>query len=438
MITVLQLHTEKPLPGDILVFLSGQDEIEGLQQLLLEKRKLLGKEHFDLLVCPMFAALPFDEQMSVFNKPPAGTRKVVLATNIAETSITISGIKYVVDTGFVKLKVCHPTTGVEILRLSPTSQAAANQRKGRAGREGPGEAYRLYIEDEFDKMIPQTPPEILRIDVATAYLQLRALGIDVPTFPFLDKPSDKALTKAAQLLRRIDALDNRGGLTEHGRRLATLPLHPLFANMLLHAEEFECVAEMLSLVSMLSTDSLFYFSKTQQGAKAAEVRRTQLQPPDGDHLSLLSIYKQWAKARDSKAFSVEHGLNHHSMLRAKAIREQLKDLLPRVGIKHVTSVGGPENWDKVRMCLLKATFVHAATLMDSSTYSTLIGRLEAKIHPHSSMFKRHPLPKNIVFTEFVTTSKNYLRTVSEVDPAWLMQLCPQYFVSAKDASAAGA
>lgn len=432
MICIMQIHMEKP-SGDVLVFLPGQEDIEGLNNLLLEKRKLL-KHHDkpleDLLIAPIFAALPFDEQVAVFEKPPAGTRKVVLATNIAETSITISGIKYIVDTGLVKLKACHPSTGIEVLKLSSTSKAAANQRSGRAGREGPGEAYRLYIEEEYNQMIDQTPPEIVRVDMATCYLQLKALNIDVLTFPFMDAPDQRHLTKSAMLLLRLGALSRDQQLTELGKRLAVLPLHPLYAKAILISDEFECVAEMLSIVAMLSTDSLFYQSKSLK--TEISIARKALHHPDGDHLTLLNIYKQWAKrSRDSerRAFCGEVGLNHHAMMRALNIRDQLKDLLPQIGITNVSSVGKPENWFKVRQCLLKAMFVNVAKLDDigGTVYTTIMQRQEAKIHPHSSLFQRLPMSPCILYSEFVTTSKNYLRTCTVIDPSWLLEIVPEYF-----------
>jgi HrpA-like RNA helicase len=438
LIAIMQIHQERE-KGDILVFLPGQEDIEGLVSILNDKRKLLaqhtrkdGSALDDLLIAPIFAALPFEQQIAVFNPAPARTRKVVIGTNIAETSITINGIRYVIDAGFVKLKVCHPATGVEILKLSGTSRASADQRSGRAGREAPGEAYRLYEEAEYAKMLAQTPPEIVRVEMASVYLQLKSLGIDVDTFPFMDSPNPQHLKKSALLLLRLGALNREKQLTELGKKLAVLPLHPLYGRALLVSQEFECVSEMLSIVAMLSSDSIFYQSKSQKPEMVAA--RSALQHSDGDHLTLLRIYKQWSQLPEGKRrnFCMEVGLNMHSMKRAHDIRKQLKDLLPQVGIKHVTSVGGVENWSRVRQCLLKGCFVNIAKLdeVGGTTYMTMNSRQQAKIHPHSGLFARRPLPACIMYSELVTTSQNYLRTVTEIEPAWLLTLVPTYF--AKD------
>mmetsp|Transcript_34282 Transcript_34282/g.54761 ORF Transcript_34282/g.54761 Transcript_34282/m.54761 type:complete len:332 (+) Transcript_34282:2-997(+) len=330
------------------------------------------------------------------------------------------------------MKLCHPQTGVEILQLVETSKASAAQRAGRAGREAPGEVYRLYVESEFAKFPEQTPPEILRCEMATIYLQLKTLGIkDVAQFPMVDRPPQQALVKAAQFLVRIGALDrSSGGLTGIGEKLSVLPIHPLYAYFLLIALEFECVAEVLTIVAMLSTETPFFASKKGRQEVAASTRP--ILHEDGDHLSMLSMFTQWKKHPQPKTFSYQHELNHSALDRAAAIRQQLKELVQRSWNAQISSCGGPKNWMQVRRCLLKACFTQTARLdeVSQSTYTTLLSRQQAKLHPSSVLFRKRPLPQCVVYSELVSTSKNYLRTVTEVDPAWLVELCPQHFSTA--------
>jgi HrpA-like RNA helicase len=192
--SVSQIHHKEPA-GDILVFLTGQDEIENVEKLIHERAKNLDPSEMKLLVCPIFASLPTSQQTKVFEPTPPNTRKVVLSTNIAETSITISGIRYVVDTGMVKVRGFNHKTGIETLKVSPVSKASANQRAGRAGREAAGFCYRLYTEALFRELEEETEPEITRCNLASVILLLKASGIDdIVGFDFMDKPSRNSCT----------------------------------------------------------------------------------------------------------------------------------------------------------------------------------------------------------------------------------------------------
>ena len=233
LVTVLQIHKERP-DGDILVFLTGQEEIENMEKLLNEHARALPAECDKLLVCPIFASLPTSQQAKVFDKAPANTRKVILSTNIAETSITISGVRYVVDTGMVKVRSFNPKTGIESLSIQPVSKASANQRAGRAGREAPGTCFRLFTEKAFKSLPEETEPEIKRCNLAMVLLLLKASGIDdLTSFDFMDKPSRDSLVGALETLYALGALSEAGSLTSLGRQMAMFPLEPTFAKVLI-------------------------------------------------------------------------------------------------------------------------------------------------------------------------------------------------------------
>lgn len=213
---VLQIHLDEG-PGDILVFLTGHDDIEAAEQLLTQRAStvVLDSQSLGLAVVPLYAALSPEAQLRVFDPAPQGTRKVILATNIAETSVTIPGIRYVVDSGFVKMRTFSARLGADCLEVVPISKAQARQRSGRAGREGPGKVYRLYTETAFESLEATTDAEIKRANLASVVLQLKAMGIkDVLSFDFIDPPSRGALLRAFELLYALEALDTKGNLTE--------------------------------------------------------------------------------------------------------------------------------------------------------------------------------------------------------------------------------
>ncbi|KAL9373817.1 hypothetical protein Peur_033437 [Populus x canadensis] len=259
LITIFQIHLEEG-PGDILVFLTGQEEIEGVERLVQEQLQKLPEESRKLLTVPIFSSLPSEQQMRVFMPAPAGHHKVILATNIAETSVTIPGIKYVIDPGFIKARSYDPVKGMESLIIIPTSKAQALQRSGRAGHEGPGKCFRLYPESEFEKLEDSTKPEIKRCNLSNVILQLKALGVDdIIGFDFLEKPSRAAIQKSLEELFLLGALTDDCKLSDPvGHQMARLPLDPVYSKALILASQFNCLEEMLIAVSMLSVEFLFY------------------------------------------------------------------------------------------------------------------------------------------------------------------------------------
>lgn len=238
VVTVLQIHATQPL-GDVLVFLTGQEEIETCVEMLQERTKRIGKKLKELVILPVYANLPSDMQAKIFEPTPEGARKVVLATNIAETSLTIDNIIYVIDPGFAKQNNFNSKTGMESLIVVPISKASANQRAGRAGRVAPGKCFRLYTAWAYKyELEDNTVPEIQRINLGNAVLTLKALGInDLIHFDFLDPPPHETLVLALEQLYALGALNHHGELTKAGRRMAEFPTDPMLAKMLLASEK---------------------------------------------------------------------------------------------------------------------------------------------------------------------------------------------------------
>ncbi|KAF6165161.1 hypothetical protein GIB67_000745 [Kingdonia uniflora] len=290
VVTVLQIHvTQKP--GDILVFLTGQEEIEAAEEILKHRTRGLGTKIAELIICPIYANLPTELQSKIFDPTPEGARKVVIATNIAETSLTIDGISYVIDPGFSKMKSYNPRTGMESLLVNPISKASAMQRAGRSGRTGPGKCFRLYTAYNYQNDLEDnTVPEIQRTNLANVVLMLKSLGIhDLLHFDFMDPPPAEALLKALELLFALNALNNIGELTKAGRRMAEFPLDPMLSKMIVASDKYKCSEEIISIAAMLSVgNSIFYRPKDKQ-VHADNARMNFHTGNVGDHIALLKI-----------------------------------------------------------------------------------------------------------------------------------------------------
>lgn len=297
LITVMQIHLSEP-PGDILLFLTGQEEIDTSCEILYERMKSLGSNVPDLLILPIYSALPSEMQSKIFDPAPPGARKVIIATNIAETSLTIDGIYYVVDPGFVKQNAYDPRLGMDSLIVTPISQAQARQRSGRAGRTGPGKCYRLYTEAAYrNEMLPNPIPDIQRQNLAHTILMLKAMGInDLLNFNFMDPPPQQTMITALENLYALSALDEEGLLTRLGRKMADLPIEPPLAKMLIASVDLECSEEILTIVAMLSIGgSIFYRPKEKQAQ--ADAKKAKFHQPEGDHLTLLTVYNGWKASK---------------------------------------------------------------------------------------------------------------------------------------------
>ena len=422
VVTILQIHVTQPL-GDILVFLTGQEEIETCQELLTERTRALGSKIRELLIVPIYANLPSDMQSKVFEKTPPGARKVVLATNIAETSLTIDNIIYVIDPGFNKQNSYNARTGMESLIVTPVSKASANQRAGRAGRVAAGKCFRLFTAWAYQhELEDNTVPEIQRVNLGNVVLLLKSLGInDLIHFDFLDPPPHETLVLALEQLYALGALNHMGELTKLGRRMAEFPCDPMMSKMILASEKYKCSEEILTIAAMLSNNSSIFYRPKDKIIHADTARKNFFQP-GGDHITLLNVYKQWADTDYSSQWCYENYIQHRSMKRSRDIRDQLEGLLQRVEIELVSN---PLDIDNIRKAVTAGYFYHTSRLSKGGNYKTMKHQQTVMIHPNSSMFEE--LPRFLVYHELVFTTKEYMRNVIEVKNDWLLEVAPHYF-----------
>ncbi|KAI9361072.1 P-loop containing nucleoside triphosphate hydrolase protein [Pilaira anomala] len=342
------IHTTEP-EGDILVFLTGQNDIERACKAFEEKSRKTNykrevKYHEEVqnaVVYPLHASLETFDQKAVFELPRRGDRKVVFATNVAQTSVTIPGIRYVVDSGFVKEKSFDPNTGMDALLVTEISQAAAVQRAGRAGRTAPGKAYRLYSEDSFNQMLPNTIPEIQRSSLLSTILSLKKLNIvDVLNFAFIDPPEETLVRNALKQLYLLGAIDEEGKITKLGDQMSYFPLSPSLARVLIaSAEEYHCSYEAVIIVSILAGDlDLFRAPRVKDGeeeAIKAESCKLKLAHHTGDHMTYLNVWKEWKRNDKSKKWCKDNYINPKVLDIAANVREQLMDVMDKLKLKIV-------------------------------------------------------------------------------------------------------
>ncbi|KAI1389633.1 P-loop containing nucleoside triphosphate hydrolase protein [Hypoxylon trugodes] len=424
--TVFQIHTSQR-KGDILVFLTGQDEIEAAEQQLTETARKLGNRVKELIVCPIYANLPSDLQSKIFEPTPDGARKVVLATNIAETSLTIDGITYVIDPGYVKENVYNPATGMSNLVVVPCSRASANQRSGRAGRVGPGKCFRLYTRYAYmNEMDESTTPEIQRTNLNGVVLLLKSLGINqLLEFEFMDPPPTESLIGALNQLFALQALNHKGELTKVGRQMAEFPTEPMLAKAVLAADKFKCVDEVLSIVAMLSEASALFFRPKDKKIHADSARNRFTVKEGGDHLTLLNIWNQWVDSDFSPIWARENFLQQRSLTRARDVRDQLAKLCERVEV--APSTCGAANIDPIKKALTAGFFPNAAKLQRTGdSYRTVKNNTTVWIHPSSVLMKSDPPEKMVIYYELVLTNKEYMRSCMPIKPGWLNEVAPHF------------
>ncbi|KAJ5075069.1 pre-mRNA-splicing factor atp-dependent RNA helicase prp16 [Anaeramoeba ignava] len=419
----IEIHLSKP-PGDILVFMTGQEDIETTCYCISDRLKKLGDDVLPLAILPIYSQLPSDLQARIFDKAPNNARKCIVATNIAETSLTVDGILYVVDCGYSKLKVYNPKIGMDALTVTPISKAAANQRSGRAGRTGPGTCFRLYTYRQYsEELLENTIPEIQRTNLGNVVLLLKSLEIDdLLEFEFMDPPPHDNMLNSMYQLWILGALDNTGDLTELGAKMVEFPLDPPLSKMLIKSVELGCSAEILTIVSMLSVPSIFFRPKDREDE--SDSKREKFFVPESDHLTLLNVYQQWKANHYSSDWAAEHFIHIKALRRVREVRSQLLEIMKQQEIKYISC---ESNWDLVRKSICSAFFHHASKIKGLVEYVNLRTGLTCHLHPTSSLYGSGFTPDYVVYHELVMTTKEFMQCVTAVEPEWLAQLGPMFF-----------
>lgn len=428
--TVLQIHASEP-EGDILLFLTGEEEIEdACRKINLEADEMIREaDAGPLKVYPLYGTLPPNQQQRIFDPPPpprrhggAPGRKCIVSTNIAETSLTIDGIVYVVDPGFSKQKVYNPRIRVESLLVSPISKASAQQRAGRAGRTRPGKCFRLYTEGAFkSELIETTYPEVLRSNLSSTVLDLKKLGIDdLVHFDLMDPPAPETLMRALEELNYLACLDDDGNLTALGKLASEFPLDPTLAVMLISSPEFYCSNEVLSLTALLSVPQIFV--RPASARKRADEMKNLFAHPDGDHLTMLNVYHAFKSPEaqaNAKQWCHDHFLSLRALQSADNVRLQLRRIMEREELELVSVPFEDKNYySNIRRALVAGFFMQVAKKEgNSKTYVTVKDNQNVILHPSTVLQQESDW---LVYNEFVLTTKNYIRTVTVVKPEWLL------------------
>lgn len=474
-----QLHEREPA-GDILCFLTGEADIEravtALRQRITaaddassatappsgENRTAVRDAKADTtgvttassstpkvprnaLVLPLYGSLSLKEQQKVFEQCPCDTRKVIFSTNIAETSVTIDGVVYVIDSGYEKQSLYNSEARVDYLLPAVTSKASAEQRKGRAGRTQPGKCYRMYTRDDFSSLPDQTHPGILRTNIANTILLLLKLGLQNPCdFPFLDPPSDQGLHDAFYQLLYYGAVDGELQLTDFGRRLADFPVDVCLARMLLMAPKYGCAADAAVVAAMLESGNAFA-RPPQRGREASEAHLSFLHP-DGDHLSLFFIFHGYYEHQQHGAkYCYDHFLRHQTLQRAVQVYTQLRRLMEKQQIpiqSTYKAAGRVVDTVALRRAVLEGFFTQVAYLPRAAaasaggeppTYRSVRDDLPVKMHRHSVLAAKGSAPPSwVVFDrlEVQGSTETFIRVASAMEAEWLVEVSDFF----KDAS----
>ncbi|MEJ1200789.1 MULTISPECIES: ATP-dependent RNA helicase HrpA [unclassified Streptomyces] len=410
--------------GDILVFLSGEREIRDTAD-ALEKKKYRFTE-----VLPLYARLSHAEQHRVFQQHTG--RRIVLATNVAETSLTVPGIKYVIDPGFARISRYSHRTKVQRLPIEPISQASANQRKGRCGRTSDGICVRLYSEDDFDARPEFTDAEILRTNLASVILQMTAAGLgDIEKFPFIDPPDHRNIRDGVQLLQELGALDPgqkdvRKRLTDTGRKLAQLPVDPRLARMVLEADKNGCVREVMVIAAALSIQDPRERPAEKQAQ--ADQQHARFKDETSDFLAFLNLWRyvrEQQKERGSSSFRRMCKQEYLNFLRIREwqdIYTQLRTVAKQMGL-HLNDEDNAAPDDRVHVSLLAGLLSHVGMKdVKEGAKNEYLGARSAKfaIFPGSALFKKPP--RFVMSAELVETSRLWARVNAKIEPEWVEPL----------------
>jgi ATP-dependent helicase HrpA len=401
---------DMPRDGDILVFLPGEREIR-------ETAEALRKHHPPgMEVLPLYGRLSGSEQDRVFQR--SGRRRIVLATNVAETSLTVPGIRYVVDTGLARISRYSYRAKIQRLQVEPISQASAWQRRGRCGREAAGICIRLYEEADHDVRPEYTDPEIRRTNLASVILQMETLGLgNIADFPFLDPPDSRFINDGYRLLRELGAVDDERRVTDLGRRLARLPVDPRLARMLVAAGPLGCLREILVITAGLSIRDPR--ERPADAAGAADERHAAFRDPRSDFLSLLKLWEAWQERRKHDSGSAQRRWCRDNFLSFLRLREWQDVHRQLVGLLHEMRMRqneAPADYASVHQAVLAGMLSHIGLLDEKSEYRGPRD-LRFRLFPDSTLAGRPP--RWVVVAELVDTGRVWGRMAAAVEPAWI-------------------
>ncbi|MBF1164342.1 MAG: ATP-dependent RNA helicase HrpA, partial [Dechloromonas agitata] len=408
-------------PGDILVFLPGEREIREAAEALRKHalaRPGLNTAHAPEIL-PLFSRLSAGEQDRIF-KPSGGQRRIVLATNVAETSLTVPGIRYVIDTGLARVKRYSYRNKVEQLQVEPISQAAARQRAGRCGRVAAGVCVRLYDEADFNARAPFTDPEILRSSLAGVILRMKSLKLtDVETFPFIEPPPAKAISDGYALLQELGALDDENRLTKVGDALAKLPLDPRIGRMLVAARDLGCLTEVLIIAAGLSTQDPR--ERPQERQQAADEKHKLFADEKSEFLSWVKLWQWFKNAVDHKKSNKSlvdtchaHFLSYLRLREWREVHGQLHAMVTELGWKENEI---PGTYEAVHMALLSGLLGNIGCKSDESGYYLGARGIRYLIHPSSPLQKK--AGKWIMAAEITETTRLFGRCVARIEDGWI-------------------
>ncbi|QLG71747.1 hypothetical protein HG535_0C00960 [Zygotorulaspora mrakii] len=417
--------------GDILCFLPGQEEIDKAVTILNKISKYISDQcKVPLMVgLPLYAALPPAQQAKVFSKLKGFKRKVVFSTNVAETSVTISGVKFVIDSGLRKVKVWRHQLGLATLLTVPISRASAMQRTGRAGRESEGKSYRLYCEKDFSQLPMQTEPEIARSDITSPLLMLKRYDVDdVVNWTWFEHPGKDAMILGLQELYQLGALNDYGKITKRGEQMALLPLAPQLSSVLIHASEAGCLSTVIDIASCLSVENLLLNPPPEQRDEVNEKRVSLCNEGNryGDLIMLKELYDiftgELQSAAEKQEWCRELCISYRGFKNVLKIRGQLMTYCERLfsGEARTTAQDQPEadHSSTVLRCFLTGFARNCAIGMPDRSYRTVVTGEPISVHPSSMLFLNKQCPA-IMYTEYVFTTKGYARNVSRIQLDWL-------------------
>ncbi|NWR42548.1 DHX40 helicase, partial [Regulus satrapa] len=441
----LDVHLNEP-EGDILVFLTGQNEIERACDLLFKKAENIDYRYEvhdraveGLLILPLYGSMSTGQSIQspfITSETPRGIRKCVVSTNIAATSLTIEGVRYVVDSGFVKQLNHNPRVGLDILEVVPISKSEAKQRAGRAGRTAAGKSFGLYSREFWERCMPQhSVPEIRRSSLTSVILTLKCLSVhDVIRFPYLDPPEERHILEALKELYQCSAIDRRGHVTRLGEFLVQFPLPPNLSCAVIKAASLGCEDLLLPIAAMLSVENVFI----RPGGKAPLPKKKPF--PDmllelasqvggcNDFATLLNIFEQCKASKSPSAWCQKYWIHWRAVKSAFSVERQLREIITKLkqlpDFPKETFEGS--RTEILRRCLCAGYFINVARRSAARTFCTMDGHGSiVYIHPSSTLYNQETLLEWIIFHDVAVTSKIYVRTVCPVRYEWVRELLPR-------------